>query len=549
MIKITAILVRIAMQNFKRHEPTRRRSTTIDGFVRNPSRPTVGLPVGSSKKTPDSSAGFGLADGFHPRARAPMSIPDGTKTGRSPIKKSEIDINLKQGKRSRKMSAKETGRFKRGLQKSFAGVAVIVLLLSGILTGLAFFRANQIFQGGSSALALDCGVDPKKLEKEGDGRVNILLLGKGGPGHNGADLTDTLMVASIDSCQNEVGLLSLPRDLYVKMPGNGSMKINTVYATAKEEALYEGATAKEAEKKGITATEKVVEEVTGIPMHYYAMVDFEAFREAIDTVGGVDVNVKERLYDSNVAWENNWNPVIAEKGIQHFDGKRALLYARSRYGSYRGDFDRAERQREILVALQNKVFSLGTFSNPVKLSQLLSAFGDHVQTNLSIEDMTQLYEIAGKVEDHKVVSISLADPPNDYVTTDNIGGLSVVVPKDGVYEYDAIHAYVRTVLRDGFLKKENASVMVLNGSGSPGKATEYADILKGYGYNVVKTGDAPSSDYMETTIISLSENKKKFTKRYLEQRFKKIATSKLPNGIVAENTDFVIIIGSNETSD
>jgi len=544
------------MNNFKRHDspvnaagkaPARRRASTVDGFVRRPAqaRPTLGFGEPMQKKfKKDSDQGFKATDGFHPRVRA-ATTPDGSQLGRRAIKKSELDISLKEGKPS-KLSAKKSGRLRQGFKRSFAGVSVVVLLISGFFTGYAFLKANQIFQGGSSALALECGVDPKKLEKEGDGRVNILLLGKGGPGHDGADLTDTLMVASIDSCQKEVGLLSIPRDLYVKMPGDGSMKINSVYALAKEAAIYNGASDADAEKKGIEATEKVVEEVTGIPMHYYAMVDFEAFRQAIDTVGGVDVNAKEELYDPTVAWENDWNPTIAEAGINHFDGKKALLYSRSRHGSSRGDFDRAERQREVMLALQDKVFSLGTFSNPVKLSQLFTAFGNHVQTNLSVDDIMALYEIVGGVEDHKVVSISLADPPNDFVTTDNIGGLSVVIPKAGTYDYDVIHTYIRTTLRDGFLKKENASIIVLNGTSTPGLATETADTLKSYGYNVVETGDAPTRDYAQTNIVNLRGKDKKYTERYLDQRFSNSVTRKLPSGIDAKTADFVIIVGESE---
>jgi len=540
------------MNNFKRYDresssPSRRRSTSIDGFVRRPTqaRPTVGFGETTHKKTKGTSGpGFNSPDGFHPRTRGTM-LPDGSATGRRPIRKSDLDISLKEGKRST-MSAKEKGRVRRGLKRSFAFASVIILLLAGFLTGYAFLKANQVFKGGKSALALECGVDPKKLEKEGDGRVNILLLGKGGPGHDGADLTDTIMVASIDSCQKEVGLLSIPRDMYVKIPGDGSMKINAVYATAKEMALYNGANDSEAEKKGIEATEAVVENVTGIPMHYYAMVDFEAFRQAIDTVGGVDINVKEQLYDPTVAWENNYNPVIAKVGQNHFDGKKALLYARSRHGSSRGDFDRAERQREILLALQDKVFTLGTFSNPVKLTQLFNAFGNHVQTNLSVDDILALYDIIGGIEDHKVISISLADPPNDFVTTDNIGGLSVVVPKEGTYEYGAIHNYVRNTLRDGFLKKENASVLVLNGTSTPGAASQYAKLLKEYGYNVIGTGDAPGQDYNQSVLVNLRGSDKKYTKRYLEQRLGTTSTSRLPSGIDAKNADFVIIVGDDE---
>lgn len=541
------------MNNFKQHEgaPKKRRSNNIDGFVRRPTqtRPTIGFGEPAQKKgiKTSTATGFNATEGFHARNRGGSAVPDATRTGRRPIKKSELDISLKDGKKST-MSAKEKGRFRRGIKRSFAGVSVVVLLLAGFLTGYAFLKANQVFQGGSSALALECGVDPKRLEKEGDGRVNILLLGKGGVGHDGADLTDTIMVASIDSCQKEVGLLSIPRDMYVKMPGDGSMKINSIYALAKEAAIYNGSSEAEAEKKGIEATEKVVEEVTGIPMHYYAMVDFEAFRQAIDTVGGVDINAKEQLYDPTVAWENNWSPILANEGPNHFDGKQALLYARSRHGSSRGDFDRAERQREILLALQDKVLTAGTFTNPLKLSQLSNAFGNHVQTNLSVDDIMALYKAIGGVEDHKVSSISLADPPNDFVTTDNIGGLSVVVPKDGTYEYGAIHNYIRNTLRDGFLKKENASIIVLNGSGTPGAATEYTALLKSYGYNVIETADAPTQDYTQTVIVNLRGNDKKYTKRYLEKRIGTTATGNLPGAIDAKTADFVIIVGSDEAS-
>ncbi|MCA9334430.1 LCP family protein, partial [Candidatus Saccharibacteria bacterium] len=300
----------------------------------------------------------------------------------------------------------------------------------------------------------------------------------------------------------------------------------------------------EAESIAIDATERTMEEVLGIPIHYYVMVDFEAFRRAIDTVGGVTVDVKEPLYDYNVAWENDWDPLIAPAGVQQFDGKKALLYARSRYGSARGDFDRAERQRQILVALRDKIFSLGTFGNPLKISQLMDAFGDHVSTNLSIDDVMSLYELAKEVEGHEVTSIGLADPPNDYVVTDNIGGLSVVVPKEGLYQYGAIHTYIRNALKDGFVRKENPSIIVLNGTTESGRASEFADTLKGYGYNVVEVSDAPSTDYEETVFVNLRGKDKAYTQRYIEQRLGVKATGKLPSGVEnPNNADFIIILG------
>ncbi len=521
------------MDNFKPHPTRKTRAKSVDGFVRR-------APVAKNKDS------FKAPDGYNPRSLGTSNIPDPSRLGRRPTYKNNGDSYIEEPVKQ-KNEPKKSRKWRPGVKKSFLAGSTLALLFAGFLVGFAFLRANQIFQGGTSALALDCEVDPKLLKSEGDGRVNVLLLGKGGPGHDGADLTDTVMVASIDTCQKEIGLLSIPRDLYVQMPGDGSMKINAIYATSKQQAIYQGKSKKEAEKIAIKTTEKVAEEVTGLPIHYYSMVDFEAFRKAIDTVGGIDINVKNELYDPTVAWENNWSPVIAKKGQQHFDGKKALLYSRSRHGSARGDFDRAERQREVLVALRDKTLSLGTFGNPLKLSQLLDAFGRHAQTDLSVDDIMKLYEVAQDVEGQKVTSIGLADPPNDYVTTDNIAGLSVVIPKAGLNDYSDIQRYIRIKLKDGYLRKENASVIVLNGTTTPGLATKYTNVLKGYGYNVGKSGDAPTRTYEQTQVIDLKSGDKKYTKRYLELRFKTQATGSLPAGIDPGMADFVIIIGKNET--
>ncbi len=541
--------------NDKKRPKFGRKNNTTDGFVRrSPGTNLIGVQQLSNKKNytyhPDagSKGQFQQKDGLNSYIAKPgnnQRIPDGTSTGRRPISKSELDMNIKPKKvKKHRLFSKPHGW--KGYTKRIAlGALALFMLVSFSILGLLYWRARQVFDGGASALALNCDVDPSLLQKEGDGRVNILLLGKGGPGHDGPDLTDTLLIASVDSCQKEVGLLSIPRDLYVQRPGNGQTKINSVYPEAKTEALNSGKSKKAAEKIGIEAIEKVSEEVTGMPIHYFAMVDFKAFQKAIDTVGGVDVDVKEPLYDASVAWENNWDPLIADKGQQHFDGKKALLFSRSRYGSARGDFDRTERQKQVMIALKEKVLSLGTFSNPIKITGLLNAFGSHIHTNLSIEDILKLYEIAKNVESDKIQSVGLADPPNEYVTTTMLNGLSVVVPKEGINNYEAIHKYIRTKLRDGFLKKENARITVLNATNESGKANAYAKMLKSYGYKVVDTGDAPSGDSQKTILVDLKNGENKYTKRYLELRTKSQATDDLPDGVSIdkEKTDFVIIVG------
>src|SRR5262249_41768891 len=143
----------------------------------------------------------------------------------------------------------------------------------------------------------------------------------------------------------------------VQIPNNGTQKINAAYpdglAQSTSKKLDDQRTA------GLELLDRTLQPVIGTDIHYHVIVDFTAFQQSVDAVGGVDVNVPEQLYDPTIAWENHYNPVIAQKGLQHFNGHLALLYAKSRETS--SDFARAERQRLILVALKNKVFSAGTF--------------------------------------------------------------------------------------------------------------------------------------------------------------------------------------------
>ncbi len=231
-------------------------------------------------------------------------------------------------------------------------------------------------------------------------------------------------------------------------------------------------------------------------------------------------------------------------GLQHFDGTKALAYARSRYTSARGDFDRSERQRLIMVALKDKILSIGTLANPIKINELLSAFGSHIQSNLSTDEVIKLYNITKEIPSANITSIGLADPPNDYVHTSNINGLSVVVPKAGLNEYSAIQSYVRNALKDGFIKDENASVSVINGTNSEGKATTKANELKSYGYRVINVGDSPVKGNAKTIIVARNPDKK-YTKNYLEKRFGVKAVSQMPDATIPTNdADFVIILGN-----
>ena len=236
-----------------------------------------------------------------------------------------------------------------------------------------------------------------------------------------------------------------------------------------------------------------------------------------------------------------------QPGMQHFDGLRALMYARSRHTSPRGDFDRAERQRLLIEAIAKKVASAGTYTNPLKLSSLMDNFGAHVSTDISIDDAIRMVKIAKQIGG-SYDSVDLEQPGKAMFTTGMINGQSVVYPTAGVADYSQLQAYLRTQLPDGYLLKENANVSVLNGTTTPGLAAQKADELKSYGYNVGTVDSAPTTNYATTVVVDLTKGKDPYTKNYLEKRFGVKSTTTLPdNTIKPGNASFVIILGQDET--
>lgn len=548
-------------RQFRSPKPKGKNTGFVDGIIGNQSNNSR-RPLNSNLRTQTPSSNvigdFSQSDGFHPMQQD--TIPS-NMLGRQPQRTASGAIALdlpdevhSRRKFSRKNRIKKPRSKKRLIFKSFGVVLLLMAVVAGFLFAKGYIKLHKVFQGGSNgAPALFGDVNPTRLKGEGDGRINVLLLGKGGEGHVGADLTDTLLIASIDPVHKEAALLSIPRDLYVKTPSSGSMKINSVYSIEKSKVLNQRKfqdQAKKAEQAGLTAIEERISEVTGLPIHYHVLVDFKGFRKAIDTVGGIDINVKTALYEVQWLEDQGRNFVLNVKpGVEHFDGVRALAYARSRQVSPRGDFDRAERQRAILVALKDKIFTAGTYSNPLKISQLLDAFGDHVQTNITIDEIRAMYNIGKDISADKIASVGLADPPNNYVRTDNINGLSVVVPRAGLYDYSEIQNYLRNSLRDGFLRKEDAKIMVFNGTAVPGLAGKKATELRSFGYTVNTVADAPTKNYSSTVLVDLTKGSKKYTKQYLEQRLKTRAVSSVPDAnISTTDADFVIILGQNEST-
>ncbi len=245
-----------------------------------------------------------------------------------------------------------------------------------------------------------------------------------------------MMVLSVDPVNNTATMLSIPRDLWVQQPVNyfgSTQKINAVYESGKYHYLGHNDDSNAnaaAVQAGFQNVDQVMKTVLGVNINYHMLVDFQAFRQAIDTVGGITVDVPTALVDPTMEWENNWNPILAPAGVQQMDGVKALLYARSRETT--SDFARGERQRQIIVALKDKVLTAGTLSNPAKIDALMNAFGDNVYSDMSTQGATRLFSIMKKIGDNKINSIGLTDPPHQLITTDHVGTTSVDRPIAGL---------------------------------------------------------------------------------------------------------------------
>jgi LCP family protein required for cell wall assembly len=538
-------------QHRKQRGPSKR--TYLDGFVSDgralgipPPRAYQPSKEQASSPSPQLGASDRRMDGFHPIRQAPRDVGHTPESAETEALLNEPIVLSDDFEKPRRRLAKRHPRARRRIKKASLVMAVLVIFGVAYFGVRFYMTGRQLFRGGGKAPALAENVDINQLKGEGDGRVNILMLGIGGPGHEGADLTDTIILASIDPVNNKAALLSLPRDLWVKIPGDGYQKINAAYAYGKEGSRAKTEAGKE--EDGLALLDKTLQPVLGIPIHYHAIIDFKAFQQLVEAVGGVDANVPADLSAHETFWVENtrhFYTLNVPAGQQHFDGTRALYFARERHND--SDFVRSQRQRLIITALKTKIFSAGTFSNPVKISQLLSGFGSNVHTDFSITDLSRLYKVESKMPNGNLNSIDLITPPHDFLTTGNINGLSVVEPKAGLFDYDNIQNYVHNALKDSFIAKENSQIAVYNATDIDGLATLSANKLRSFGYTINTVDNAPTvTNPSVTTIVDLTGGKDKYTRHYLEQRFSVTTSKSIPTDVKVKppaGTSFVIILG------
>ena len=227
----------------------------------------------------------------------------------------------------------------------------------------------------------------------GEDRVNILLMGiDRRPGEAFISRTDSMILASIDPVNKTASMLSIPRDLYVVIPGYGRDRINTafVYGAAGDNPVA-----------GAAMAMQTVEYNLGVPVHHYIMVDFSAVTNGIDALGGIDVYVPTEINDPTYPDMNyGFDPLYIPAGLQHLDGATALKYARTRHGD--SDINRAHRQQQVILAARDKALGLGVANMMTRAPSLYSQLERGIRTDLSLDQLIKLANVASQVPEDNI---------------------------------------------------------------------------------------------------------------------------------------------------
>ncbi|MBQ3452900.1 LCP family protein [Candidatus Saccharibacteria bacterium] len=378
--------------------------------------------------------------------------------------------------------------------------------------------------------------DPLKTDE--NGRTNILAFGTSGYNmdgdegdgkHDGAQLTDSIMVISLNQSTGDIAMLSLPRDLKASPTCTATGKINEVYWCSNMSG--------DDEEAGATALMTEVGSILGIEFQYYAHLNWGSLVSIVDTLGGIKVTLDEDIKDYY------YTEAVFEAGVEYeIDGAQALGLARARHGTASGDFSRGASQQKILIGIKNKVFEKNL--SLADILNLASTLGDNLRTNFSLSELKTLAHLTYDFDFDNMRQISLLDPANNIrlMTTGTINGISYVLPSAGVGNYGAIQSYVKEQLSNDPRIREDATILVLNASETVGLAGTEQQKLETEGYKNITADNAPAAEYPAGTTLYVIGNKPG-TKALLEEYYHQTAkeVSALPE-VIPLNYDFVIIL-------
>ncbi len=370
----------------------------------------------------------------------------------------------------------------------------------------------EIPQDAAAALPEDLGPQgeiplqstggPPPVPWDGNSRINVLVMGLDSREEDNDDIprTDTMILFSLDPESRTAGMLSIPRDLWVEIPGFDHNKINTAYRLGE---VYNTA------ERGPGLVLSTVEELLGMEINYYAMVDFAAFEDFIDELGGVTIQVPKKIVIDPLGKHNT---TILKKGEHVLPGELALAYARSRNTSG-SDFDRAERQQQVIMAIRERILSAELLPSLIQNAPALyETLSSGISSNLTLMQLVRLAWIAQQISEENihrgVIGVDQVDFAFSYDGQDILRPLPDEIRKlrDEIFTLTGppIPMAVQVSSQE-LVDEEYADVMVLNGTFTPGLAAQTAEYLRVSGLNTIEPGNA-NELYQVTTIIDYTGN-------------------------------------------
>lgn len=323
---------------------------------------------------------------------------------------------------------------------------ILWLTFSAGLVGFLLFsqfapiksRWQEIKNGPNEPAPNQVRLDGQTLLPNNDS-VNFLLLGAPGAGNDAPDLTDTIIIAHFNPNKNKIYLFSIPRDLLVKMPDSDYYtKINSLYARNKNNIGHE-----------FDAIRQTAAEITSLAIDHYVFIDLSVLKNAIDTLGGINVMVKKDIADTKFPGPNHsYQTFEIKAGWRYLDGETALKYARTRHEGA-GDFDRIERQQEILQAIKQKILGL-RFWNFSAYWQLYNDFSKNIKTDLGLWQLKNYYESTKSIPGENLIKSDLESSGLFTTGSMNLGGetASIVKPVAGVGNYDEIRKFIKNIINN-----------------------------------------------------------------------------------------------------
>jgi polyisoprenyl-teichoic acid--peptidoglycan teichoic acid transferase len=311
----------------------------------------------------------------------------------------------------------------------FLGALLFVIFIAAWDARNISHASAKMFGSGNLMQALS----PTSLKGSDHGRVNVLIVGYSvdDPGHPGASLTDSIMLLSMSTTNHTGYMLSIPRDLYVKIPGYGAAKINEAYKDG-----------------GISLLEQIIENNFQTHIDYSALLDYTAVRDSVNALGGVTVNIKSPdprgLYDPNISPADG-GPLKLPNGPQQIDGQTALNLTRARgdaYGSYgfpQSDFNRTEHQRQVFTAMKEKL-NWKLILDPRKNGEVFDAFANNVKTDVTLGEVRPLYGLFNGIPASQLQSISLNNFNGKNLLASTYYEGSTLSPAAGANDYSDIDA-------------------------------------------------------------------------------------------------------------